>query len=175
MRITTIVLLIMLFLVGCENPGESTDGQSLYLGQIVQTESAPFLLNTNSLAKASAGILIFEESVEEGTVYGLQADITVYGAKGGEVLPVGTWVDNQDSEPIEVNLTSGLIITFEKVTTVTLIDAVNVIYVDSAGQAILFSGTGIITSSEISTGSDGSVLLISSTKFGIGGEGGEWG
>ncbi len=175
MRITTIVLLALILLIGCENPARTDLEQHLYQGQVVQSEKAPFLLNSNSLAKVSEGTATIDEAVAEGTVYGLQDEPTVYAAEGGEALPKDTWIDNQNSEPVEVSLTAGLVITFEQVTTVTIIDAVNVTYIDENGQEVLLTGSGVITTSEISTGSEGSVILISNTKFVIGGEGGDLG
>ena len=173
MRITTIVLLALILLVGCENPTRTNNGPHLYQGQVVQTEPAPFLLNTNSLAKVSDGTAIIEEATADGTVYGLQGESTVYAAEGGEALPKDTWVDNQDSAAIEVSLAAGVIITFEQVATVTIVEAVNISYINESGQKVPFSGSGVITTTQISTGEDGTVTLISNTKFGIGSDGGD--
>lgn len=187
MRITTIALLALALFIGCENPGETANEQRLYQGQTILTEKAPFLINTNSLSKTPGAILVIDDAVAEGTVYGLETETNVYAAEGGEVLPVGTWVDNLDAEPIEVNLGSGLIISFAEPTTVTIIDAEELIYIDSNGEEVLFSGSGVITTSEIHTGDEDSdalgktstqsgvptTTLISSVKFAIGGEGGD--
>lgn len=175
MRFLTLVIMALIFIVGCENPGESNAEQTLYKGQQIQTEAAPFLKQTNSLAKDSDAYVLIDFSIAEGTVYGLIEDELVYAAVGGEGLPKGTWVDNLGSEPMQVSVSSGLVISFDTPTTVTLIDADHVIYVDENGMGVLFSGSGVITTSEISTGEEGSVTFISSTKFGIGGDGGEWG
>ncbi len=175
MKFTTLVLLAVSLFVGCENPGQSESAQKLYQGQIVETGKAPFLLNSNSLAKVSEGTAIINETTAAGTVYGLVDGSVVYAASGGEVLPGDTWVDNLDSSAIEVSLTAGLVITFDQLTTVTIIESVNISYLDENGQELLFSGSGVITAMEISTGSDGSVTLISNVKFSIGGEGGDRG
>ncbi|MEA3286347.1 MAG: hypothetical protein U9Q77_03080 [Candidatus Marinimicrobia bacterium] len=173
MRITTIVVLALIFLVGCENPAQTERNHVLYQGQIVQTETAPFLLNNQGLAKVSDGTAIIEETTADGTVYGLQDESEVYAAEGGEVLPKDTWIDNQDGEAIEVSLTAGLVITFEQLATVTIVEAVNISYISESGQKVLFSGSGVITTTQISTGEEGSVTLISNTKFGIGSDGGD--
>ncbi len=173
MKFTTIILLVMFLFVACESPMDSTPEQITYRGQIVQDGSAPFLLDRNSLAKDSDGTLVIDDAVADGTVYGQSADSEVYAASGGEVLPKDTWVDNISADPIEVSLKANLIITFEHLTEVTVIDAMNMFYVDASGAEVLFSGTGVITAIQIITGPDGSVTLISSTKFSIGGDGGE--
>ncbi len=175
MKITSVILLILILLVACENPGRTQGDQQVYQGQTVQTDKAPFLLNTNNLAKVSDGTAIIEESSSDGTVYGLVDESTVYAAEGGEALPKDTWIDNLESDPVEVSLTSGLVITFEQLTTVTIIAAANVIYIDANGVEVIFSGNGVVTTLSISTGVDGAVTLISSAKFGIGGEGGDAG
>ena len=175
MRITTIVVLALFLIIGCESPQDLSSDQALYKGQTVQHERAPFLLNGNSLSKDSDGILILDNEVPDGTVYGSEDDNTVYAADGGEILPAKTWVGNVSADPVEVSLTSNLIIKFSELTTVTILDAVDMIYIDVNGTQVLFSGSGVITTTEISTGSDGYVTLIASTEFSIGGEGGEIG
>ena len=174
-RVTAIVLLALILLIGCENPQNSDNDALLYKGKAVQDGRAPFLVDQNSLAKDAAGTLVIEESSAAGTVYGLASDTYVYEAAGGEVLPKDTWVDNISAEPIEVGVTSELVLTFEELTTVTLIDAINVFYVDVNGDTLLFSGSGVVSTTEISTGLEGSVTLISSTKFSIGGDSGDFG
>jgi len=52
---------------------------------------------------------------------------------------------------------------------------VDMIYIAANGTKVLFSGSGVITTTEISTGSNGFVTLISTAEFSIGGEGGEIG
>lgn len=175
MRITTVVLLGLFLIIGCENPQDLSSEQALYKGQIIRNEQAPFLLNGNSLSKDTDGILILDESVADGTVYGLKNDTEVYAAEGGEVLPKKSWVDNVDSDPVEVSLTSNLTITFDALATVTIIDALNMIYIDQNGTTVLFSGSGVITTTEISTGSNGFATLICTIAFSIGEEGGEKG
>jgi hypothetical protein len=175
MRITLIVLVAFFLFVGCESPQDLSREQALYQGRVIQNDSAPFLLNGNNLSKDTEGLLILDEEVSDGTVYGLKNDTTVYAAEGGEVLPKKTWLDNVDSNPVEVSLTSNLTIIFDTLTEVTILNAVNMIYVDQNGTEVVFSGTGLITTTEISTGSDGLVTLVCTTKFSIGGDGGEIG
>ncbi len=173
MRVFVSVLLVLFLLVACESPQDTNDTQTLYKGRVVQDNRAPFLVNPNSLAKQTDGLLIIDEEVSAGTVYGLEADTAVYAADGGETLPPETWIDNLSEEPIEVDVQAKLVITFETLTTVTLIDAEDVIYIDANGDEVEFSGTGVISTTEIETLKHGSVTLISTTKFAIGGEGGE--
>ncbi|NQV50042.1 MAG: hypothetical protein HQ507_06075 [Candidatus Marinimicrobia bacterium] len=175
MRFTTIILLAVLLFIGCESPLETNPDQIFYQGQIVQNERAPFLLEGNSLAKDSDGILVIDETVSAGTVYGQSADPEVYAATGGEVLPEDTWVDNISAEPIAADVTAKLTVTFEQLAEVTVIDAVDMSYIDAAGKSITFSGTGVITAFQIKTGPNGSVKFICNTKFSIGGDGGDWG
>jgi len=175
MRITTIVLVALFLIIGCENPQDLSNEQTYYKGQIVQNERAPFLLNGHSLSKDSEGILILAEQVPEGIVYGLENDPEVYAAEGGEILPTKSWVGNLEEKPLEVSLTSKLSIWFESPTKVTIVDATDMIYIDQNGNVVVFSGSGLITATEISTGSDGFVTLISSAHFSIGGDGGEIG
>jgi len=175
MRFTLILILALFLLMGCESPQDLSNEQALYKGQVVTNHRAPFLLNGNSLSKTSDGIIILDEAVPDGTVYGLKNDDTVYLAEGGEVLPKKSWVDNVSSDPVEVSLTSNLVLTFVELTTVTIVEATDIIYVDENGDQVLFSGSGVITTTSISTGVDGFVTLISATEFSIGGEGGEWG
>jgi len=108
-------------------------------------------------------------------VYGLENDEEVYAAAGGEVLPEKTWVGNSASDPVKVSLTSNLTIKFETLSSVTIIDAIDMIYVDAHGDEIVFSGSGVISTTEISTGSGGFITLIATAEFSIGGEGGEQG
>ncbi len=175
MRVSIILLLVAMIFMGCENPGEMDQATKIYQGQVVQTESAPFLLNTNNLAKIADGTIIIEETTADGTVFGLQDETTVYAAEGGEALPADTWVDNVTGDPVEVSLGAGLVITFEQLATVTITDAINVSYIDVDGQIVLLSGSGVITTTEVTTGTDGSVTLLSDIKFGIGGDGGDVG
>ena len=173
MRITAIVVLALVLFIGCESPQDLSSDQFLYKGQVIQNERAPFLLEGNSLSKDSDGILILGEDVPDGTVYGAEDDEAVYAAEGGEVLPPKSWVGNVGSDPVEVSLTSKLVIKFKELTHVTIVHASNIIYIDENGAKVLFSGNGVITTKEISTGSDGFVTLISTVEFSIGGEGGE--
>ncbi|NQV43163.1 MAG: hypothetical protein HQ506_12505 [Candidatus Marinimicrobia bacterium] len=173
MRITTVVLLVLFLIIGCESPQDLSSEQSLYKGQFIRNEPAPFLLNGNNLSKDTEGILILDEEVPDGIVYGLKNDTEVYAAEGGEVLPKKSWIDNVGSDPVEVSLTSGLTITFETLTSVTIIDAQNMIYIDENGTTVVFSGSGVITTTEISTGSNGFATLICTGAFSIGEEGGE--
>lgn len=173
MRVSVILLLVVMVFVGCENPGEMDQTVKTYQGQVIQTESAPFLLNSNGLAKVADGTAIIEESTADGTVFGLETETTVYAADGGEALPKDTWIDNLTSDPIEVSISSGLVITFDGFATITLMDAIDITYVDADGQTVVFSGSGVISTTEISTGEEGSATLISTVKFGIGGEGGD--
>ena len=175
MRTTAVVLLSLLLMIGCESPQDLSQDQTLYQGRVVQNDRAPFLIAENSLAKATDGLVIIDASVVEGTVYGLEADTTVYAATGGEILPTETWIDNVSDDIVQVDLTSKSLIVFEDFTTVTVIDAIDMIYVNAEGEEVLFSGTGVITAIEISTKPGGSVTVLASTKFSIGGDGGDWG
>jgi len=175
MRIVTISVMVMAFFVACENPGENTTDQLLYKGQVVQTEQAPFLLNSNSLAKVTEGYVVIDESVPVGTVYGLETAPDVYAAEGGEVLPKDTWVENVTAQSIQAVLTSKITVVFETVAMVTVMDAVDMKYIDADGHKVTFSGSGVIEAKAISTGKDGSVTFISNIKFSIGGEGGDFG
>ncbi len=175
MRITAIVVLALFLFIGCESPQDLSNEQTLYKGQVIQNERAPFLLEGNSLSKDSDGILILDEKVSDGTVYGLKDDETVYAAEGGEILPLKSWVGNISADPVKVSLTSNLVIKFEDLTSVTILDAVDMIYIAANGTKVLFSGSGVITTTEISTGSNGFVTLISTAEFSIGGDGGEIG
>ena len=173
MRVSGILLVVVMLFIGCENPGDLSQDFNTYQGRTVQTEPAPFLDTNGGMAKVTAGTLTISEDVTEGTVYGLDGDTTVYSAIGGEILSIGAWVDNQSEKPFEVSATSDLVITYEKVTTVTIIESLSIAYIDENGVTVPFTGSGVITTTEISTGSNGSVTLISSTKFGIGGDGGD--
>lgn len=173
MRITTIVLLVLFLMISCENPQDLTSKETYYQGQLVQNEPAPFLLNGNNLSKDSEGILILAQEIPDGIVYGLGNDPLVYAAEGGEILPPSSWVGNLDAKPLEVSLTPKLAIWFGTPTKVTIVEALDIIYIDQNGIEVLFSGTGLITAKEISTGSDGFATLICTTEFSIGGDGGE--
>ena len=175
MRITTFVLLALFLIIGCENPQDLSNEQTLYKGQVVQNIPAPFSLNGINLAKDSEGILILGKEVPVGTVYGSNDDPEVYVAEGGEILPKNTWVDGSSSDPVGVSLTSKITITFDGLRTVTVVDARDIIYVDANGAIVVFSGHGVITTSRISTGSGGFATLICPVHFSIGEEGGEWG
>ncbi|MBC8376868.1 MAG: hypothetical protein H8E26_12545 [FCB group bacterium] len=175
MRITTIVLLVVFLIIGCENPQDLSSDQTLYQGQVIQHDAAPFLLNGTSLAKLGDGLFIFAEEVPEGIVYGLENDPTVYAAQGGEILPENSWVGNLKAAPVEATLKSKASITFDSPSLVTLIDASDIVYIDENGTKIAFSGNGVVTANEILTGSNGFTTLVSTTKFSIGGDGGEWG
>ncbi|NQT62256.1 MAG: hypothetical protein HQ556_04790 [Candidatus Marinimicrobia bacterium] len=175
MRITTLVLLVLFLIIGCENPQDLSNERTLYKGQVVQNEPAPFLINGDNLAKGGTVHLTLAEEVPTGIVYGLDDDPTVYTAEGGEILPVKSWVGNVNENPLEVSLTSKLAIKFDTLTRVTIVEALNMIYVDENGTAVLFSGNGVINTTEISTGTDGIAVLICTAEFSIGGEGGEWG
>ena len=173
MRITAIVVLALFLFIGCESPQDLSNEQVFYKGQVVQNERASFVLDGNNLSKDLDGILILDEEVSDGTVYGLEDDETVYTAEGGEILPLKSWVGNISADPVKVSLTSNLVIKFEELTSVTILDAVDMIYIAANGSEVLFSGSGVITTTEISTGTDGFVTLISTTEFSIGGHGGE--
>lgn len=175
MRIIIIVLLSALMIASCENPQEQSVEPLLYKGRVVQPAPAPFLLNNASLSKVVEESIVLDDEVPEGTVYGLKNDTTVYAADGGEVLPKKSWVDNTSSNPVQVSVSPGLVITFEHVTEVTILEASQIIYIAANGDEVLFSGSGVITTSQISTGSAGHVVLISTAEFAIGSEGGEWG
>ncbi|MBT3684011.1 MAG: hypothetical protein HOB70_10730 [Chloroflexi bacterium] len=175
MRITTVVVLALFLIISCENPQDLSNEQTIYKGQVVQNGPAPFLQNGNSLAKDGIGLLALADEIPNGIVYGLDNDPTVYAAEGGEILPIKSWVGNENAKPLEVSLSSKLAIRFETLTKVTIVEALNMIYVDENGAQILFSGSGIITTTEISTGSEAYVTMISSAEFSIGGEGGDWG
>ncbi len=175
MRFTSIVILALFVIIGCESPQDLSTEQSLYRGQVIQNERASFLLNGNSLSKDSDGLLILDEEVPDGTVYGLKNDPNVYAAEGGEILPKNSWVDNVSSEPVEVSLTSKSTITFVTLTEITILESTDMKYIDENGAVVLFSGSGVIITTEILTGSDGFVTLISSTEFSIGGDGGDIG
>lgn len=175
MRFTLIILLAVSLFVGCESPQDTSSDQTLYKGRIVQEGPAPFLLNGNSLSKSSEGTLTLDEEVPDGTVYGLKGDEEVYSAEGGEVLPEKSWVDNVSSDPVEVKLTSNLRMSFEVLTEVTIVDAIDMIYIDGSGNSVVFSGTGVVTTSAIVTGPEGQVTLICAVEFSIGEEGGELG
>ena len=182
-RILGILILSVLFLVSCENPMESTSEQSLYKGEIVQTEKAPFLVNENSLAKTTTAHVVISDLVNEGTVYGLQTNAAVYAATGGEVLPTNTWIANQNSAPIEVGLSPKLVITFNELSTVTLIGADGYVYVNAEGKKVSFTGDGTITTTEIYTKGNNGLgkpsstavppVLITEKPFAIGGDGGD--
>ena len=175
MRITTFVLLALFLIISCENPQDLSSEQSLYKGQVVQIGPAPFLHNGNSLAKDGDGLCALAKEIPKGIVYGLENDPTAYAAEGGEILPIKSWVGNKDAKPLEVSLSSKLAIRYESLTKVTIVEALKMIYIDENGTEVLFSGSGIITTIGISTGSDGYVTLISSAEFSIGGDGGDWG
>ncbi len=175
MRTTTLVLLVLFLVIGCENPQDLSSEQTLYKGQVVQTGPAPFLENGNSLAKPNESVLVLAEEVPTGIVYGLDGDPGVYTAEGGEILPEKSWVGNDDGNPLEVTLTSKLAIKFDSLTKVTIVEALNIIYIDENGLEVVFSGNGVINTTDISTGTDGVAVLISTVEFAIGGEGGEWG
>ncbi|MBL7026267.1 MAG: hypothetical protein ISR87_12525 [Candidatus Marinimicrobia bacterium] len=175
MRITTVVLLVLFLIIGCENPQDLSNEQTLYKGQVVQNGPAPFLQNGNNLAKDGSGVLVLAEEIPNGIVYGLDGDPTVYTAEGGEILPIKSWVGNANENPLEVSLTSKVAIKFESLTKVTIVEALNMIYVDENGIEVLFSGSGIINTTDISTGTSGIAVLICTVEFSIGGEGGEIG
>ena len=180
-----IILLSLFLIIACEAPVENQSEQSLYKGRTVELGKAPFLLNT-SLAKKSDGIAVISENTTEGTVFGLQSDDLVYAAEGGEVLPTGTWVGNQEDEAVEVFLGSSLVVSFEEASTVTLLDAKQVQYLDADGEEHIFSGSGVIEAVEIyttkpwsnglgKTSKNSSTTIITNVQFAIGGEGGEGG
>ncbi|NQV30098.1 MAG: hypothetical protein HQ508_04350 [Candidatus Marinimicrobia bacterium] len=175
MKFMTIILLAALLFVGCESPLETTPDQIFYRGQIVQTEKAPFLIDGNSLAKLPDGTVIIDPVDAEGTVFGLLADTVVYAAAGGEILPLYTWVGSATDDPIRVGVTAKLVVTFEVVSEVTVIDAIDMHYIDIHGAKVPFTGTGVITATTIVTGPDGFLTLISNTCFAIGGDGGDQG
>lgn len=175
MRFTLIILLAVSLFVGCENPEDLSSEQSLYKGRVIQEGPAPFLVDGNSLSKDSEGILVLGEDVPDGTVYGLENEEEVYSAEGGETLPEQSWVDNIDADPVEVSLKANLTVTFKEVTDVTIIDAFDMKYIDAGGNSVEFSGSGVITTSSIITGSEGRVTLICTVEFSIGEDGGEIG
>ena len=175
MRMIAIVLLSFLVIVSCENPQDQRAEISLYKGRVVQSVPAPFLVGGTSLSKVVEPSMVLDEEIPDGTVYGLRNDTTVYAAQGGEVLPKKSWVDNTSSDPVQVSVSGGLIITFEHLTEVTILTASEMIYIAANGDEVLFSGSGVITASAISTGSEGHVTLISTVEFAIGSDGGEWG
>jgi len=63
MRATTIILLALFLIIGCENPQDLSNEQSLYKGHVVQNERAPFLVDANSLSKDSDGLVVLDEVV----------------------------------------------------------------------------------------------------------------
>jgi len=67
MRFTTIILVAIFLVIGCENPQDLSNEQTLYKGRVIQNERAPFLLDANSLSKISDGLLVLDEEVPEGT------------------------------------------------------------------------------------------------------------
>ena len=173
--VPTIVLLALFLIISCENPQDLSNEQTLYKGQVVQSGPAPFLQNGNSLAKGDDASLSLADEIPSGIVYGLDNDPTVYTAEGGEILPIKSWIGNENENPLEVSLTSKLAIQFDSPTKVTVVEALNIIYVDVNGVEVLFSGSGLINTTEISTGIDGVAVLICTAEFSIGGEGGEIG
>jgi hypothetical protein len=175
MRTTTLVLLALLLIVGCENPQDLSNEQTLYKGQVVQNEPAPFLQNGNNLAKDGDGLLTLAQEIPDGIVYGLEDDPKVYAAEGGEILPAYSWVGNLNAKPLEVSCASKLAIRFESLAKVTIVEASNLIYIDENGIEVLFSGSGVIAAKEILTGADGNTTLICTVAFSIGGDGGDWG
>lgn len=175
MRFTSIVVLALFLFISCESPQDTSNTPSLYKGQVILHERAPFLLNGNSLSKDTDGVIILDEEVPDGTVYGLKDDDEVYAAEGGEILPTKTWVDPIGADPVEVSLGSKLVITFTELAEVTILESMNIFYIDASGTPVVFSGSGVITTNEIITGPAGFVTLISATAFSIGGDGGEFG
>ena len=186
MRVVLIILVSLFLIISCESPVESQNDQGLYEGSETELGKAPFLLN-GSLAKKSEKIVVISENITDGTVYGLQNDDLVYSAEGGEILPLGTWVGNENEDPVEAYIGSSLIITFDEPTEVTLLDAKQVMYVDEDGLDQRFTGSGVITTTVIytnkpwssglgkGTANNSSTTIITNAVFGIGGEGGEEG
>ena len=171
MKTLVIVLVALTLFMACEAPvPEQNEENMSYRGRSVETVPAPFLVQ-NGLAKDGKDGVVISESSADATVYGALADETVYLAVGGEELLQGTWIGSLSNEPIEVTVGKSLNIVFETLTEVTIIDADNISYIDVDGQSVLFSGSGVLTTTEISTGIDGSVTLISTVQFSIGDEG----
>ncbi|MCF7822738.1 MAG: hypothetical protein K9N35_01055 [Candidatus Marinimicrobia bacterium] len=186
MRIIVIVLLSVFLMTGCENPMEPASESSSYMGKMVQDTEAPFLLNNGNLAKISDGFVVISEHSAEGTVFGSQDNDVVYAAKGGEILPTNTWIGTQNASAYQFEVAPKVVVRFKVLTTVNLIGADNVTYLDENGQEVLFSGDGTIVTSAISTKkSSASKLGKTSTQIGvvivadveckIGGDGGEIG
>lgn len=173
MRFALVVLLAVSLFIGCESPQDLSNEQTLYKGRVVLQERAPFVIDGNSLSKDSDGLLILDETVPDGTVYGLKNDDEVYAAEGGEVLPKKSWVDNVSNEPVEVSVTADMTISFEAPTQVTIVGAVDVTYIDVNGIEVVFTGSGVVEATQISTGSDGLLTIIVTAEFSIGGDDGE--
>ncbi len=173
MKNVIVVLVALTLFMACEAPmDEQKQDVITYRGQVVQSSPAPFLI-PGGLAKDDKGAVVISETSSELTVYGSQAEATVYLADGGEQLAEGTWVGSLADEPIEVSVGANLSIVFETLTEVTLLDADNISYIDETGQTVEISGTAVILTSEIITGTDGSVTLVTSAEFAIGGDGGD--
>ncbi len=172
MKNFVVVLVALALLISCEAPQPEKIEAATYRGQTVVTGSAPFLVQ-NGLAKDSKDEVVISSSTAESTVYGLQDDEIVYLAVGGEKLPAGTWIGSIEEEPIEVSVPGGIRLTFVEPTTVTIIEADDMNYIDANGTVVVFSGSGVITTSEIWTGELGSVTLVTTVEFAIGTDGGD--
>ena len=171
MKNVFVVLVALTLFMACEAPVSDHSDEVIYRGMTVEKGSAPFL-RQNALAKDDGTEpVVIAASSSETTVYGLVSEPDIYLAEGGEALPIGTWVGSLDGQPIEVSVEKGVILTFETMTTVTILAADNIIYIDGRGDAVAFSGTGVIETSEIFTQDNGYVTLVTTVQFAIGGEG----
>ena len=166
-----VVLVALTLFMACEAPEQDQNQVLTYRGTPIELGTAPFV-HENSLAKDEGkDPVVIAPSSAETTVYGLISEPEVYLAEGGEALPIGTWVGSLDGEPVEVSVKSEVTITFETLSTVTIIQADNMNYINANGDSIVFSGSGVITASALSTGADGSVMFITNVQFEIGQEG----
>jgi len=158
------------FFIGCNNQLVAPSGDNTYNGVQIQDYEAPYLLNNTGDEELSR--LQIAELVPEGTVYGNVNDPDiVFAARGGEMLPAGSWVDNLYNSAFSTNIGGNAVLIFATTTTVTLTDPVDVVYLDEGYQWHLAENTMTIDANGIMTGASGTCGFTTDAQFGIGGEG----
>lgn len=167
--IAFLILAVTLF-VGCESTISEPNQTLNYNGSAVEQIQAPFILNGSGTE--SSGRVQLDDIIPEGTVYGnLQYPGNVFMAAGSETLPAGSWVDNMNGMPVSIHLNSMGTILFAESAFVTIVDPVDVIYLDTNWEWRLLEGTESVQVNAVLTGAMGFCSITSDVSFGIGGEG----
>ena len=169
-------LIIAAFLVvGCEQVTEPGQDQLFYRGIPVSEGAAPWVLGGNQLGRVNSGAVELDTETQGTVVYGTEDESEVYQASGGEVLPVGTWVDDAAGDTYSADVLKKTVLTFEESATVEIYNPINTFYLDANGEWIEVANDCTVITTSIKTGPSGSCKISSPIKFSIGGDGGDQG